>query len=175
MLFGDFYYLIFLGLIFFIYYSVGKKLRIPVLFVASVVFIGALSVKFLAFALVFSIINYFFGIILEKSREKKSRKTIFWIGIFLNVGILATFKYLDFLFENINAILSFLPSQPEIPYYNLIIPLGISYYTFQSLGYIIRINRGAEKAEKNIITFSSYLLFFPKFLSGPVERFILII
>ena len=62
------------------------------------------------------------------------------------------------------------PTQPAIPYLSIIIPVGISYYTFQALGYIIRINRGAEKAEKNFIVFATYLTFFPKFLSGPVER-----
>jgi D-alanyl-lipoteichoic acid acyltransferase DltB (MBOAT superfamily) len=63
-----------------------------------------------------------------------------------------------------------IPSQPALPYLEIIIPVGISYYTFQALGYIIRINRGAEKAEKNFVVFATYLTFFPKFLSGPVER-----
>jgi D-alanyl-lipoteichoic acid acyltransferase DltB (MBOAT superfamily) len=102
--------------------------------------------------------------------NKPKRKLVFWTGIYINVGILAFFKYINFIFENLNYLLEWLPESPSIPYLSLILPVGISYYTFQALGYLIRINRGAEKAEKNIGIFATYLLFFPKFLSGPVER-----
>ncbi|NTW25157.1 MAG: MBOAT family protein, partial [Lentimicrobium sp.] len=74
------------------------------------------------------------------------------------------------MFENINAILGFFSVNHALPYLSIIIPVGISYYTFQALGYIIRINRRAEKSEKNFINFANYLAFFPKFLAGPVER-----
>ena len=88
----------------------------------------------------------------------------------MNIGVLSFYKYINFFFENLNYLLDFLPDQPQIPYLSIIIPIGISYYTFQVLGYIIRINRGSEKAQTNYIDFVTYLIFFPKFLSGPVER-----
>lgn len=170
MLFSDFYYLIFLGIVFITYYLVRFKFRMPVLFIASLVFIATFSFKFLTFAIAFSVVNYFIGIILDKTKTGRRKNHIFWFGILLDIGILGTFKYLNFAIENLNELLGLFSNGPEIPYYSLIIPLGISYYTFQALGYLIRIKRGAEKAEKNFIIFSTFLLFFPKFLSGPVER-----
>jgi D-alanyl-lipoteichoic acid acyltransferase DltB (MBOAT superfamily) len=122
----------------------------------------------LAFAICITIINYYLGIIVERTR--KSRIKFFWVGIIINIGVLAFFKYINFLFENINFLLTIFPNKQQIPYLSIIIPIGISYYTFQALGYIIRINRGGEKAEKNFIKFALFLTFFPKFLSGPIER-----
>jgi D-alanyl-lipoteichoic acid acyltransferase DltB (MBOAT superfamily) len=118
----------------------------------------------------FVFINYFLGLGIQYYLKKPKQKLVFWIGIIVNVGILAFFKYINFIFENLNYLLSWLPESSSIPYLSLIIPVGISYYTFQALGYLIRINRGVEKPERNIGKFAIYLLFFPKFLSGPVER-----
>ena len=80
------------------------------------------------------------------------------------------FKYINFFFENINYLTGFISTSLALPYLDLIIPVGISYYTFQALGYLIRINRRAEKAEYNFVYFANYMIFFPKFLAGPVER-----
>ncbi|RLD73288.1 MAG: hypothetical protein DRJ10_17990, partial [Bacteroidetes bacterium] len=130
----------------------------------------SISLKVLGFTLLFASINYFLGIAIEKSKEKQKGNRMFWISISLNIGILAFYKYINFIFENLNYLLDFLPDQPQIPYLSIIIPIGISYYTFQILGYLIRINRGQEKAQTNYINLVTYLIFFPKFLSGPVER-----
>ncbi|MCD4730322.1 MAG: hypothetical protein K8R74_06970, partial [Bacteroidales bacterium] len=137
---------------------------------ASFLFVGYISIKVLAFAILYTIVNYYLGIAIEKYSGQKAKKKIFWIGIFLNIGILAFFKYINFIFENINLILSIFPTNTHIPYLSILIPIGISYYTFQALGYLIRINRGNEKAEKNFLKFALFITFFPKFLSGPVER-----
>nr|WP_236695646.1 MBOAT family O-acyltransferase [Lentimicrobium saccharophilum] len=96
--------------------------------------------------------------------------TVFWITIAANIGILGFFKYINFFFENVNLFLSLFNAQGSLKLLDLIIPVGISYYTFQALGYLIRINRKAEKAETSFLAFANYLIFFPKFLAGPVER-----
>jgi D-alanyl-lipoteichoic acid acyltransferase DltB (MBOAT superfamily) len=116
------------------------------------------------------VINYFSGLFLGKIGAGKSKRMLFWSIILLDIGLLGYYKYINFIFENVNFLLDFFPSVPKIPYQEIIIPVGISYYTFQALGYIIRINRGAEKPERNFIKFTIFLTFFPKFLSGPVER-----
>jgi D-alanyl-lipoteichoic acid acyltransferase DltB (MBOAT superfamily) len=131
---------------------------------------GYIAPRLIIFTLLFTLINYFIGIGLDIIKTKKKRKRLFWAGIFIDVGILAFYKYINFIFENVNFLLDLFPNKPEIPYLSLVIPVGISYYTFQALGYIIRINRGAEKPERNFIKFALFLTFFPKFLSGPVER-----
>ncbi|MEZ5083410.1 MAG: MBOAT family O-acyltransferase [Bacteroidales bacterium] len=169
MFFNSFYYFVFLGVTFVLFYSF-KKYRWFILFLASLFFIGTISPNLIFFALLFSILNYFLGISLETTKNKVYKKRIFWLGISLDIGLLASFKYINFVFENLNFILRLFPEVASIPYINIIVPLGISYYTFQALGYLIRINRGAEKAEHNFGIFATYLLFFPKFLSGPVER-----
>ena len=170
MQFNSFHYFIFLFLTFLLYYGVGKKYKQAVILVASMVFISTFSLKFLLFALAFTLINYYFGIWLHKYRETPARVKIFWTVVLADIGLLAFFKYINFLLENLNHFAGYFSSTLEIPYLNVLIPLGISYYTFQALGYLIRINRKAEQAETNLIYFANYMLFFPKFLAGPVER-----
>jgi D-alanyl-lipoteichoic acid acyltransferase DltB (MBOAT superfamily) len=141
------------------------------LFISSIVFITALSVSVALFSLLFTLLNYNFGIALEKVSEKKKLKDqLFWLFIFADIGILVFFKYFDSFFQGFTSLFSSQDIYTKVPYLTLMIPMGISYYTFQSLGYLIRIDRGSEKAEGNFATFATYLLFFPKFLSGPVER-----
>lgn len=170
MLLTDYIYLPFLLIVFLLFYSVNNRYRMAVLFFASIVFIGLLSIKVLGFTLIFATINYFLGQALGKAKVNNKGNRVFWFSIYLNIGVLAFYKYINFFFENLNQLLDFLPDQPQIPYLSIIIPIGISYYTFQVLGYLIRINRGQEKAQTNYINFVTYLIFFPKFLSGPVER-----
>ncbi|MCD4683137.1 MAG: MBOAT family protein, partial [Bacteroidales bacterium] len=170
MLFNSFYYFVFLGIVFILYYAVGNKLKWLILLIASLFFIGTIAPNLIIFTLLFTVINYFFGIALFNIKNKPLRIKVFWLGIFINVGILAFYKYINFLIENVNFLLTLFPENPSIPYISVIIPVGISYYTFQALGYLIRINRGAEKPEKDFIKFATFLTFFPKFLAGPVER-----
>lgn len=170
MLFNTFDYFLFISVVFVFYYLVPTRFRWAILLIASLLFVGILSPGLILFSSLFVFINYFFGLGIQYYLKKPKQKLVFWTGIIFNVGMLAFFKYINFIFENLNYLLSWLPESPSIPYLSLILPIGISYYTFQALGYLIRINRGAEKAEKHIGMFATYLLFFPKFLSGPVER-----
>lgn len=154
-----------------LYYLVHDKYKSFVLFISSAVFVALLSFKALLFAIILTLVNYFAGILLEKYRDhSKVRVNLFWLIIVFNAAILVITKafgaYIDSLFPVGSP--SIIDS---IDVYNyILIPLGVSYYCFQALGYLIRINRGAEKAERNIINFSTYLIFYPKFISGPVLR-----
>ena len=170
MLFSSFYYFVFLGIVSLAYYAVNRNYRWIIIFFASLFFIGYISPSLIFFTLLFTIPNYFLGIFLETIEKGVKRKFVFWFGISLNIGLLGFYKYINFFIENINIPLSLLPDKPSIPFLSIIIPVGISYYTFQALGYLIRINRGAEKAERNYGIFATFLVFFPKFLAGPVER-----
>jgi alginate O-acetyltransferase complex protein AlgI len=153
-----------------LYYSFKRKYQPSILFVTSFLFITIFSVSVAFFALIFTIFNYFFGIALEKYGENQTRKDkLFWLIIIINVGILVFFKYLFSYFRDLVTFFS-AGIYSTIPYGSIMIPIGISYYTFQALGYVIRIDRSSEKAERNFFAFGAFLLFFPKFLSGPVER-----
>lgn len=170
MTFNSFHFFVFLAVSFLLYYGLNHKFRQAVLLFASMYFIAMLSPNLVLFTIAFIILNYFFGRILENQLDTKWRLKVFWVAVYANIAILAFYKYINFLFENINSLLNLFSVPGEIPYLSLIVPVGISYYTFQALGYIIRINRRAEKAERNFINFANYLAFFPKFLAGPVER-----
>jgi len=168
--FDSLYFFVFLAVTFLLYYRTGFKFQQLVLFAASIFFIAFLSPKLVVFTLIFVILNYFLGIWLQKKAETRFRVTVFWVAIAVNIGILGFFKYVNFFFENVNLFLSLFEVQGRIGLLDLIIPVGISYYTFQALGYLIRINRKAEKVETSFLAFANYLIFFPKFLAGPVER-----
>ena len=171
MLVLSYIYLVFIVITFLVYYSINNKYKSYVLFTSSIVFIAAISLKVALFSFLFTLLNYFLGLMLYKLRNKQNIKIkLFWISIVLDVGFLSFFKYFNFFSESINSLFSVFGIYSQIPYLSVIIPIGISYYTFQALGYIIRINRGSEKAEQDFGAFATYLLFFPKFLSGPVER-----
>ena len=164
-------YFLFILVIFLIYYSVSYRIRPYVLLVSGLCFIAAISVMFAIFALAFTLMNFLFGKLLyHYLNDPVKRPRIFWMIIITDIGLLSFFKY-SVLFTSVFNILSaWSQLQLKIPYSNIIVPLGMSYYTFQVLGYIIRINRRSEIAENDFGLFASYLLFFPKFLSGPVER-----
>ncbi len=122
MLFNSFYYYVFLLVVFLIYYLVNTKIKWFVLFIASLFFIGTIAPNLILFTLLFTVLNYFLGIAIQNVEKKSLRKTIFWLGISADIGILAFYKYINFLFENINILLSLLPTQPAIA-------LFITHYT----------------------------------------------
>jgi alginate O-acetyltransferase complex protein AlgI len=153
----------------FLFYQMPNKYRWILLLIGSLLYLGYYSIPFLAYATVFSIANYAFGIILYPIQNEKKRRRIYQLFLILNIGQLIVYKYVNFLFENINWILNNL-SVNELPYVNLLVPIGISYFTFQGIGYVINIYRKQENPEKHLGYFLIFNLFFPKILSGPIER-----
>lgn len=151
------------------YYYVNRKIQNLLLFSASLLFVGIISVKVLVISMVLVGINYLAGILINKNLAAPLRKT--WLvrfGVFINIGVLVFFKYLGFLIDNLNQLLGL--ADLSLPSIEFIIPIGISYYTFQGIGYLLNVSRGVEKVETNIIHFSIFMLFFPKFIAGPIER-----
>lgn len=158
-------YLIFVAASLLVYYNISYKYRIALLALASCVFIASFSIRLLAYVLIFSLINYLIGLKITDSRKKL---LIFRTGIFINLLQLILLKYASFA---IDPALQLLKSDIVISRLSEIItPIGISYFTLQGIGYLINIKMGWEKPEKNVIHFLTYILFYPKFLSGPVER-----
>jgi D-alanyl-lipoteichoic acid acyltransferase DltB (MBOAT superfamily) len=171
MLLLSFGYLIFLLVVVVTYFLVSDTYKIYVLFFTSLVFIASFSIGVAFFSLLFTIVNYFWGIMLEKYNNKPALKNkLFWFVILSDICILALFKYFNGYLNEINYLFFNSGIYSETPYLKIMIPLGISYYTFQCLSYLIRIDRGSEKAQRHFASFGTYLLFFPKFLAGPVER-----
>lgn len=162
----NFWFIFLTGLI--AYYLTNAKSKWTLLLGGSIIFIGALSLPFLLYALLFTVANYYFGLALFRKNEPEKRKRLYLLFLIINIGQLAFFKYLNFIIENLNVVTSLFNF--HLPYIKLLVPLGISYYTFQSIGYMINVYRKTEKPEKHFGYFLIYNLLFPKFLSGPIER-----
>ena len=114
-------------------------------------------------------IDYFAGIQIEKAAEQDKKKWLS-ISVISTCLVLMVFKYANFTIGNVNHLFSFFGTSKQLPYWNIILPIGLSFHTFQSLSYIIEVYRGSQKAEHNYGIFSLYVMFYPQLLAGPIER-----
>ena len=184
MLFNSFEYLLFLPIVFAVYWAIGYarindslKLRLQNAFVviASYVFYGWWDRRFLLLIVFTSLCSYASGLLIDKSRESRAKRCKFWLiaNIVMNLGILAVFKYYDFFVTEF--ITTFFPESLQPSLVNsltlkIILPVGISFYTFQALSYSIDVYRGNIKQTKDIIAFFAFISFFPQLVAGPIER-----
>ena len=169
MVFGTLEIWLLLPLFLILYYLLPHRFRWTVLLTGSFLYLGYYSVPFLVYAVVYALANYLFGFILDRQSNQVFRKRLYLFFLILNIGQLVFYKYINFLIENLNWVASSF-SNESIPYLDILVPIGISYYTFQCIGYIVNIYRRTEKPEKHAGYFLIYNLFFPKILSGPIER-----
>ena len=164
-------FLLFLPSVFILYWMLSRWHRWQNLFVilASYLFYGWWDWRFLILIILTSLSSYATGIAIERG-EKRSRQ--FWttFNIVLNFGILAVFKYYDFFVSNLQDLLGQVGITSSFPTLQLILPVGISFYTFQSLSYTIDIYRGHLRATRDITAFFAYISFFPQLVAGPIER-----
>ncbi len=159
----------FLPIVLVLYYIAPRKLKNTVLFLASLVFYAWGEPVYVVLMIFSTIFNYIFGILVDraKAREKvKAAKAVVAVSVVVNLAILGYFKYADFLIANVNAIF-----KTSIPSLKLALPIGISFYTFQTMSYIIDVYRGDAKAQKNIISFGTYVALFPQLIAGPIVRY----
>lgn len=166
MLFNSFAYFIFFIIALVIYYGLKAQLaRIIWLLGASAFFYMFFIPKFILILLVVILIDYFSGIAISRSKEQKFKKLFLGISITSNLFILFFFKYFNFFIDNLEFITG-------SSYYklNIILPIGLSFHTFQSLSYVIEVYKGKYEAEKRLDVFALYVLFFPQLVAGPIER-----
>jgi D-alanyl-lipoteichoic acid acyltransferase DltB (MBOAT superfamily) len=173
MLFNSFNFAIFLPIVFILYWFVTKgnlKLQNVLLLVASYYFYACWNWKFL-FLLVFSTgLDYYTGIQIADSQSQKMKKFWFWLSISVNLGFLGLFKYYNFFAASFTEALSSLGLQVNPGTIEVILPVGISFYTFHGLSYVIDIYKERIKPEKNFIDYSVFVSFFPLLVAGPIER-----
>ncbi|HIZ65489.1 MAG TPA: MBOAT family protein [Candidatus Blautia pullicola] len=170
MIFSSIFFLfVFLPVTLVLYYLVPWKLKNFILLLCSLVFY-AWGEPVYVFLMLFSIIfNFISGIEIQRYQELEQTKLLrfsFWFTVAVNLGILGFFKYYGFLIGNLNAILPF-----DIPYRDLPLPIGISFYTFQTLSYIIDVYWGRVPVQKNFIKFGTYVTMFPQLIAGPIVRY----
>lgn len=178
MAFVSLNYIIFLPFVLLIYYILPTKTRYIWLLVASYFFYMNWNVKYSLLLMLSTLFTYTSGVLLDRVNEssvqekykKKKKNCIVVICIILNLGILFFFKYLNFVVNTANKFLLYFNKEGFSFESKLLLPVGISFYTFQAIGYVIDVYRGDIKCERNVIRYALFVSFFPQLVAGPIER-----
>lgn len=165
-------FLFFLPLFFAVYWLLRKELRLQNLFVivGSYFFYGWADWRYMFLLGGYTAVSYFSGILLGKTERRNYRKLILWSVVAVNVGVLLTYKYFDFFVVNFNRVFLRLGMEMDWATLNLVLPIGISFFTFQALSYTIDVYRRKIAPTRDAITFFAFLSFFPQMVAGPIER-----
>lgn len=154
---------LFLPLTILIYYMANKKIQNTILLIASLIFYAWGEPLLVGVMLSSILMNYFFGLLIIK---KSHQKFILLLTVMYNLGMLFVFKYLMFFIENINSLTGSSINVPIIP-----LPVGISFFTFQAMSYVIDVYRNEAKVQKNLFSLALYITFFPQLIAGPIVRY----
>ena len=162
---------IFLPIVLFIYYAAPAKYRNLILFLASLVFYIYGERQYVYILLIAMIVNYVAALAMEKLQGRKKKRILLTGTLLFDFSVLFVFKYLGFTVHNINVLLQKGNAEWSIKAVELLLPLGISFYTFQLASYVIDVYRENVKAEKNFIQFGTYLCMFPQLIAGPIVKY----
>lgn len=196
MFFTSYEFFGFIVVLFVLYYLVPKKMQWPLLLLASYIFYFVAGPEYLIYILVTTVTTWFAAYMMGRNQEKQAlylkehkaemsreeRKAykesrhkvqLRWIVccLLFNIGVLAVVKYTNFFISNVNGILDAFGQTGRLSFVTLALPLGISFYTFQAMGYLIDVYRGTVPAEKNFFKFALFVSFFPQLIQGPISRF----
>lgn len=176
MIFNSIEYLIFFPIVVIVFFMLNKKLRNPFLLIASYYFYMQWNSKYALLIGFSTLITYLSGILIEKanliedkSKREKRKKLYVFLSFIINLSILFIFKYANFAIEIVNYFTEKF-AQAKFNSLNLLLPVGISFYTFQALSYTMDVYRNDVKAEHNIINYALFVSFFPQLVAGPIER-----
>lgn len=172
MLFNSIDFLIFFPIVFVLYWLLNDNLKIQniLLLLASYIFYAWWDWRFLSLIVISSIIDYAAGLKIYNAQNDKKRKLWLLVSLVANLGFLSIFKYYNFFAESFVQAVSIFGWQPNDLTLNIILPVGISFYTFQTLSYTIDIYRREFKPTQSILSFFTYIAFFPQLVAGPIER-----
>lgn len=169
MLFNSFEFLIFFPLVTLIYFAIPHKYRWFHLLMASCAFYSFFIPIYILILFFTIIIDYIAGIWIEESKGK-NRKTALIMSLIANIGVLSVFKYCNFFVDNFNAVLFKINPDQILPHWDIILPIGLSFHTFQAMSYTIEVYRGNQKAERHFGIYALYVMFYPQLVAGPIER-----
>lgn len=170
MLFNSPQFILFLPLVVALYFLIPQKFRWLLLLLASYYFYSCWKVTYAGLMLVSTTIAYFTSIWMERTSKPKKKKVYLLISVLSNLAILFGFKYFNFFNESFRAVFAQYNLVYNVPALNVLLPVGISFYTFQTLSYTIDVYRGQMKAERHFGVFALYVSFFPQLVAGPIER-----
>jgi len=170
MLFHSIDFLIFFTIIFCVYYVVPHKFRAILLLCGSYFFYGYWKVEYLSLIILSTVIDYYAALRIESSQSPGKKKRFLLLSLIGNLSILFVFKYANFFIDSTQVVCQNLGLTYVIPHLNVLLPIGVSFYTFQSLSYTIDVYYGRRPAEKHFNIFALYVAFFPQLVAGPIER-----
>jgi alginate O-acetyltransferase complex protein AlgI len=173
MLFNSIDFAVFLPIVFILYWFVTQRsLRLQniLIVVASYVFYGWWDWRFLGLILLSTFVDYTVGLYLKKTEAVRQRKVLLWTSVVVNIGLLGFFKYYNFFVANFVDAFTFFGNEIQPNTLNIILPVGISFYTFQTLSYTIDVYRRKLEPTQDFIAFAAFVSFFPQLVAGPIER-----
>lgn len=170
MLFNSFQFLIFFPLVVCFYFAIPHKYRWILLLAASYYFYMCWKVEYLLLIVCSTLIDYYAGLRMGRVAEKEKRRIYLILSLFANLGLLFTFKYFNFVNESLRQAFQHFNILYNVPSLKVLLPVGISFYTFQTLSYTIDVYRGEREPERHLGIFALYVSFFPQLVAGPIER-----
>ena len=171
MLFNSLTFVVFYVVVFALYWLIRKRTPQNVLLlVASWIFYGAWSWKFLLLLIASTVLDYACGLLIEQAPNARRKRAWLILSVAGNLTFLATFKYLGFFVTEFAGLLERLGFNANVPVLEIVLPVGISFYTFQTIGYVVDVYRGKLPAARSILDYALYVAFFPQLVAGPIER-----
>ena len=170
MSFASVEFLIFFSIFIPLYFALPSRLRVGAILIASYIFYAYWNATYIFLIVGSTLIDYFVGLALERTTHQRHRQLYLATSLTTNLAVLALFKYYLFFTTTLTDIGEMIGGSWAFPTLYLVLPVGISFYTFQSMSYSIEVYRGAQKAEKSFTKFAAYIAFFPQLVAGPIER-----
>ena len=170
MLFNSLTFLVFFVVVTGLYFLLPHRFRWFLLLLASCFFYMFFKPVYILILFGTIIIDCYAGIKLEEIQDKKKKKFFLILSLIANIGVLVVFKYFNFINENISQVLVHVGVQNPIPFLKILLPIGLSFHTFQAMSYTIEVYRGNQKAERHFGIYALYVMFYPQLVAGPIER-----
>ena len=170
MLFNSLEFIVFFPIVVAVYFALKPKYRWILLLLASYYFYMAWNYKYIVLIVISTTIDYFAGINIYTSKNPRTRKALLLISLVANLGLLFFFKYFNFFGDSLNYLFDKINIFYNVPAYHYLLPVGISFYTFQTMSYTIDIYKGDQTPERHFGRFALFVSFFPQLVAGPIER-----
>lgn len=170
MVFNSLQFLLFFVLVTLLYYVIKPKYRWILLLIASCYFYMAFKPIYILILGGTIVIDYYAGLFIEKTDDAAKRKRLLILSLITNVGVLCVFKYYNFFIDNFNYVLNQGPGSFQFYYLKILLPIGLSFHTFQAMSYTIEVYRRKQAAEKHFGIYALYVMYYPQLVAGPIER-----
>ena len=170
MVFNSFEFAVFLPLVFILYWTVLRKRQNHLLLIGSYIFYGWWDWRFLSLIVISTFTDFYVARAIPAQTDAGRRRLFMLTSVAVNLGILGFFKYFNFFIDSTASLLDSVGLQPNVPTLTILLPVGISFYTFQTLGYTIDVYRGKMEPTNDLLSFAVYVAYFPQLVAGPIER-----